>query len=155
MSNILSIIIVAVLGILGNITYFEYRLRKEHRKETIKEQLTKLLMPLYIILQTDELIKIAYGKNENLDFSEYESDKPDRLIMPIKEVLGKNLYLADDELHIHSLLFLKWAYGEDSKERFEKLHLKGYNALERDSALINFRKVVYEKYKEQKNKYLR
>ncbi len=152
MSNILSIIIVAVLGILGNITYFEYRLRKEHRKETIKEQLTKLLMPLYIILQTDELEWAACG-----DLYEHIANEPDRLVNPIKNILDKNLYLADDELQLCSLSFIAWAYSENSDDRFQKLHyhVTEYNVSDYDKELIDFRNVVYKKYNEQRKKYLK
>ena len=77
MSNFASIIIVAVFGVIGNIIYFEYRLKKEHRKEIDKEQLTKLLLPLYIIFKTNELELIEWLKNDDADPYEYESDKPD------------------------------------------------------------------------------
>jgi len=62
MSSIISIIIVAILGIIGNIVYFEYRFKKEHKKEIDKEQMTKLLLPLYIILKTDELEFLEWDK---------------------------------------------------------------------------------------------
>ena len=154
MFDITPIIIVAVLGIIGNIAYFEYRLKKEHRKEIAKERLTKLLLPLYIILKTDELEFLAWQKNENVGFIDYESDKPDRLLNPIKDVLGKNLYLADNELQMHSLLFMKWAYKEDSNERSQKLFREGLG-LERDKILNDFRELVYKKYNEQRKKYLK
>lgn len=152
MFDIAPIIIVAVLGVIGNIAYFEYRLKKEHGKEIVKERLTKLLLPLYIILKTDEIELLAW--NENVGFVDYESDKPDRLLKPIKNVLGKNLYLADSELQNHSLLFMEWAYGEDSNERTQKL-FRGELGLERDKILDDFRELVYKKYDEQRKKYLK
>lgn len=153
MSNIISIIIVAAFGVIGNIIYFEYRLRKEKRKEIIKEQLVKLLLPLYIIFKTDELEYLAWYKNPNLDEYEYESNKPDRLFKPAKEILDKNLYLADDELQLFSLLFIEWAYREDSNARFQELHNDMW--LSQDKTLNDFRELVYKKYNEQKKKYLK
>lgn len=151
MFNLISIIIVAALGVIGNIIYFEYRFKKEHRKEIAKEQLTKLLLPLYIILKTDELEYLAWRKNPDADLVEYESDKPDRLFKPIKDILDKNLFLADEELQMYALLFIEWAYREDSGERFQRLH---YKALEQDKAFNDFQKLIYKKYNEQKEKYL-
>ena len=153
MSSIVSIIIVAILGVLGNIIYFEYRLKKEHKKEISKEQLTKLLLPLYIILKTDELEFLAWLKNNDADIYEYESDKPNRLFNPIKNILDKNLYLADDELQLFSLMFIEWAYREDSRARFKELHNDMY--LTQDKILNDFRELVYKKYNEQKKKYLK
>ena len=152
MFNIISIVIVAILGVIGNIFYFEYRLKKEHYKKISKEQLTKLLLPLYIILNTDELEFLSWQKNEDADPCEYEAEKPIRLIKPIKDVLDKNLYLADDELQKHSLLFLEWAYREDDGLRAQKLYSVG---LEKDKMLDDFRGVVYKKYNEQRKKYIK
>ena len=90
MFDITPIIIVAVFGVIGNITYFEYRFKKEHGRKMTKEQLTKLLLPLYIILKTDEIELSAWLKSENANFCEYESDKPDRLLNPIKNILYAN-----------------------------------------------------------------
>lgn len=154
MSDITPIIIVAVLGVIGNIAYFEYRLKKEHGKEITKERLTKLLLPLYTILKTDEIELPAWQKNEGVTFVDYESDKPNRLLNSIKEVLSKNLYLADNELQIHSLLFMEWACREDSNERAQKLFREGLE-LERDKVLNDFRELVYKKYDEQRKKYLK
>lgn len=152
MFNIVSIIIVAILGVIGNIAYFEYRLKKEHRKEIIKEQLTKLLLPLYIAFENDEIECISWQKSEGVNFAEYKSEEPDRLRKPIKDVLTKNLYLADDELQMYSLLFLRWAFDEDSSERFQKLMAEG---LGKDKPLDDLRECVYKKYNEQRNKYLK
>jgi len=151
MTNIESIIVVAILGIIGNITYFEYRFKKESKKEIVKEQLTKLLLPLYIILKTDELELLEWQKHDVSDLIEYESDKPKRLFKPIKNILDDNLFLADEELQMHSLLFIEWAYREDSNERFQRLH---YKALEQDKIFSDFRELVYKKYNEQRKKYL-
>lgn len=152
MSNIVSIIIVAILGVIGNIIYFEYRLKKEHKREISKEQLTKLLLPLYIILKTDELEFLAWDK-VGADLFEYESNKPDRLFNLIKNVLDKNLYLADEELQMFSLLFIEWGYREDSGARFQELHNDMY--LTQDKTLNDFRDLVYKKYNEQRKKYLK
>ena len=152
MSSIISIIIVAILGIIGNIVYFEYRFKKEHKKEIDKEQMTKLLLLFYIILKTDELEFLEWDKI-GADLFEYESNKPNRLFNPIKNVLDKNLYLADEELQMFSLMFIEWAYKEDSGARFQELHNDMY--LTQDKILNDFRELVYKKYNEQKKKYLK
>lgn len=145
--NLISIIIVAVLGVIGNVIYFEYRLRKEHKKEITKEQLMKLLLPLYIILNNDDLITL----DQELDRYEHESDKPIRLLTSIKNILDKNLYLADDDLQRSALLFLSWAYSADCNERFQKLHSVG---LDEEKDFTNFRDLVYKKYDKQKKRFL-
>lgn len=147
MFNIASIITTAILVILGNILYFEYRFKKENTTE----KLTKLLQPLYIILKTDELEYHAYAKSKTVDLYEYYSDMPERLLKPIKKILNNYLYLADDQLQRQSLKFLKWAYSEDSNERYDKLHTQ---ALKQDKTFENFQKIVYKKYDEQREKYL-
>jgi len=152
MSNLNSIIIVAILGVIGNIIYFEYRFKKERKKEISKERLIKLLLPLYIILKTDELEELAWQKNENTDLYEYHADKPKRLFSPIKDILDKNLYLADDELQLFSLLFIEWTYREDSGARFQELH--NDMRLIQDEILDDFRSMVYRKYNEQRKKYV-
>lgn len=152
MTDFVSIIIVAVLGVIGNIAYFEYRLKKEQKKEVIKERLIKLLLPLYIVFKTDELALLAWQRNPDADEYEYESDKPDRLFNPIKEILDKNLYLADSELQSLSLLFIEWGFREDSKGRFQDLHNDMW--LPQDKILEDFRSLVYKKYDEQRSKYL-
>jgi hypothetical protein len=151
MIDLISVIIVAALGVIGNIVYFEYRFKKEYHKEIVKEQLIKLLLPLYMVFKTDELEFFAWQKNDDADLYEYESDKPDRLFKPIKEILDKNLFLADEELQMYAMLFVEWAYREDSRERFQRVH---YKVLEQDKILNDFRELVYKKYNEQKEKYL-
>lgn len=146
MSSIISIITTAILAILGNILYFEYR----YKKENTTKKLTKLLQPLYIILKTDELEYHAWIKNDNANLYEYYSDMPNRLLKPIKKILNNELYLADDQLQKQSLRFLRWAYSEDSNERFEKQT----RDFKQDKAFENFRKTVYKKYNEQREKYL-
>lgn len=151
MSDIYSIIIVAVLGIAGNIIYFEYRLRGERHKEVLKKRLTNLLLPLYFTLKDDELSAPAWNNREVGD--EYEFDRPYRLFNKLADIIKNNLYLADNELHKGCLDFLSWFYNCDTKEeRFQKLY-KGN--LEIDEELNKFSELIYKKYDEAREKYLK
>jgi len=151
MDNLLQIISVAILGVLGNIIYFEYRLKQESHKEIIKKRLTNLLLPLYYTLKNDELVIHAWLRSE-VDPYEYESDKPGRLLNNLTEIIKENLYLADDELHMACIMFLEWAHKSDPNERFQRVH---ESELIEDKALEEFRNIVYKKYNETRNKYIR
>ena len=149
MFNLLSIILVALLGVIGNVIFFRYQSRKERSKEVLKMRLASLLLPLYFVLKNDELEAHLWEKSD-ADFYEYESDKPERLLKPLVEIIKTNLYLADNELHKACISFIEWGYKSDTNERFQKVH---YGALD-DDAFSNFRDIVYKKYDETRNKYI-
>lgn len=151
MINLIPIILVAVSGVLGNIIYFEYRLKKERHKETLKKRLTDLLLPLYYTLKNDELVIHAWLKSD-ADPYEYESDKPERLLNSLTKIIKENLYLADDELHTACIMFMEWAYKSDTNERFQRIH---DSDLAEDKILEKFRDIVYKKYNETRNEYIK
>lgn len=151
MNNLISIIIVAFLGVIGNIIYFEYRLKKERRKEVLKKRLTNLLLPLYYTLKDDELVIHAW-LNSEADPYEYESDKPERLLSILQKIIKENLYLADDELHEACITFVEWAYGADKNERFQRVH---DGDLKEDNILKRFVEMVYNKYNEARREYIK
>lgn len=151
MNNLISIILVAILAILGNIIYFEYRFKKERRKDILKKRLVNLLLPLYYILKNDELLVHAWI-NSDADPYDYESDKPERLLKDLAEIIKENLYLADDELHKNCLMFIEWAYKGDTRERFQRVH---NGKLAEDKILEEFRDIVYKKYNEAKKEYIK
>lgn len=151
MNTLVSIITVAILGVIGNIIYFEYKLKKERRKEILKKRLTDLLLPLYYALKDDELVIHAWLKSE-ADPYEYESNMPTRLLNSLAETIKGNLYLADDELHAACVMFMEWAYKGDPDERFQRMHKGG---LSEDKILEKFRDTVYRKYYEAKSEYIK
>lgn len=117
LKTILPIIAVAILTLLGNVFYFEYKFRKERKKETLREKLTQFLLPLYFIFKKDEFELHEWIKAD-VDLDEYYSDMPRRLMSKeLYEIISKNLYLADDELHQACLQFLEWRYKSDVEER--------------------------------------
>jgi len=152
MISLVSIILVAVLGVIGNITYFEYRLKKERRKEVLKKRLTDLLLPLYYTLKNDELLIHAW-LNSEADPYEYESEKPERLLNILTEVIKENLYLADDELHEACIMFMEWVYKADNNGRFQRVHYDG--GLAEDKILKRFIEIVYKKYSETRKEYIK
>jgi len=151
MSDIISIILVAVLGVIGNIAYFEYRLKGERHKEVLEKSLTQLLLPLYYTLKEDEL-SIQAVLNSDADPYEYVSEKPNRLYKDLSEIIKNNLYLADDELHKGCIKFIEWVYKSDENERFQKIHESNYTE---DRVLEDFFKLVCKKYNETRNAYLK
>ena len=150
MIDLIPIILVAVLGVTGNIIYFEYRLKKERNREVLKKRLTNLLLPLYYTLKDDELVIHAW-LNSEADPYEYESDKPERLFNSLREIIKGNLYLADDELHEACIMFMEWAYKADKNERFQRVHSED---LIEDKVLKKFIEIVYKKYNETRNRYI-
>ena len=151
MPDILPIILVALLGVTGNIVYFEYKLKKQRSKEVLKMRLTNLLLPLYYVLKNDELELHLWIKSD-VDTYEYESYKPERLLKPLIEIIKKNLYLADNELHEACISFMEWAYKSDTSERFQKVH---DDTWKEDIAFSNFRDLVYKKYHETRSEYIK
>ena len=153
MQDILSIIIVAVLGVIGNIIYFEYRLKGERHKEILKKRLTRLLLPLYYAFKDEEFSMPAWHRSE-VSYQEYLSELPDRLRKDLSEIIKNNIYLADEELHKGCLEFIAWGYKQDEGERYEELMVAGFKE-NRDKALDSFKSLVYRKYEETKSQYLK
>ena len=138
------------MGVVGNIIYFEYRLKKERGREVLKKRLTNLLLPLYYTLKDDELLIHAW-LNSEADPYEYESDKPERLFNSLRKIIKENLYLADDELHEACIMFIEWAYKADKNERFQRVHSED---LKEDKLLKKFIELGNKKYHEQRNRYI-
>jgi len=151
MDTLYSIILVAALGVVGNIVYFEYRLRKERHREVLEKRLTNLLLPLYYTLKDDELTIHAW-LNSEADPYEYESDKPKRLLRRLRKIIKHNLYLADHELHKACITFMEWAYRADTNERFQRIH---DGELVEDKIFQKFVCEVYKKYNETKKEYIK
>lgn len=149
MSNIVSIIIVAVLGVIGNIAYFEYQLHKKSKKEIIKERLSKLLLPLYLTFEDDEINSRWYYEND--DPILHEAEKPIRLFKELRKVIYENIYLADDELHNSLLDFLNWAMQSNIDERFQEFHKDG---IKEEDKFKKLHKIVIKKYNQARKQYL-
>ncbi|MFA6534266.1 MAG: hypothetical protein WCT37_03775 [Patescibacteria group bacterium] len=149
MSNLLSIILVASLGVIGNIVYFRYQSKKENGKEVLKMKLINLLLPLFITLKHDEInLEWAIKYDDPCDF---DSDKPGRLFNKLIDIIKNNLYLADDELHEACLNFLNWAELSDESQRYQDIM---NNVNTDDADFEKFKKVVYERYHAERKKYL-
>ncbi len=149
MSNLTSIILVALLGVIGNIVYFKYQSKKERNKEVLKMRLTNLLLPLFVILKNDE-IELEYSIEYD-DPYDFDSEKPTRLLNKLKDIINTNIYLADEELHEACMAFIKWAYLSDTNQRFQDMH-NNVNIKEED--FENFKKIVIKKYYYEREKYL-
>lgn len=149
MINILSIILVALLGVLGNIIYFKYQIKKESSKEILKKRLTDLLLPLFITLKQEDLNfewSIKYD-----DPSDFHSEKPTRLRNKLNDIIENNLYLADDELHEACLTFLDWSGLCDEGQRYQNI----MNSIDIDDTdFEKFKQTVYKKYNEERKKYI-
>jgi hypothetical protein len=150
--TILTAVIVAILGILGNITYFGFTSKKKKSKEITKERLTRLLLPLYYILKNDELEVHEWIRSDDADMYEYVSDLPKRVFDPLVNIINDSVYLADEELHKASVDLIEWYYKCDPSERFQRVHWE--NELKEDKTFENFREIVYRKYEQDRNRYL-
>jgi hypothetical protein len=153
MSNLFSIILVALLGVIGNIAYFEYQTRKKNSEAILKQRLTDLLLPLYVILHVEEIAIKAWYSSPEGDYADAHSELPTRVLLPIKEIIKKNIYLADDELHQACLSFLHWAYNSDENERFQSLMGGKFDATVSDKGFDEFQETVIRKYQEARAEY--
>lgn len=154
MSNLISIIIVAIPGVIGNIAYFEYRTKKETSKKLIKERLTKLLLPLYVVLHLDETSTDAWLRSGEGDYEEVHSDLPTRVLSPVEKIIKENIYLADDKLHDACLNFLRWAYGSDTNQRFQDLMNRNFDFAIQDKDFKEFYDIVVDEYNKNRQEYL-
>jgi len=145
------IIIVATLSLMGNILYFNYRFKKERKKELLRETLTQLLLPLYVILKRDELEFYEWQNNDDADMAEYASDMPERLMSKVYPIIEKNLHLADSDLFTGCLQFLEWGHRSDSNQRFQRIHT---GALKEDRVLDEFKELIYSKFAYARKDYL-
>ncbi len=149
MDNLLSIITVATLGVIGNIIYFRYQIKKESNKEILKKRLTDLLLPLFITLKHDEM-NLEWAIKYD-DPSDYYSETPRRLLNKLSDIIKNNIYLADNELHEACFAFLKWAGLSDENQRYQDI-MNSKSLDETD--FENFKNVVYKKYEEERKKYI-
>ncbi len=155
MSNILSIIAVAVLGVFGNIAYFEYQTKKKTSKDLLKQRLTNLLLPLYVILHLEEISTDAWARSPDGDYADVHSELPNRILSPIEKVIKENIYLASDTLHEACIDFLQWAYGSDTNERFQKLMSGNFDFAIQDKDFKKFYDVVVREYNEARHEYIK
>lgn len=154
MSNLISIIIVAILGVIGNIAYFEYRTKKETSKDLLKQRLTNLLLPLYVTLHLKEIATDAWLRSGEGDYAESHSDLPTRMLSPIQKIIEENIYLANDQLHEACVEFLQWAYGSDTNERFQKLMNGNFDSAIQDKDFKKFYDIVILEYNNARHQYL-
>jgi hypothetical protein len=155
MGNLISIISVAVLSVIGNIAYFEYRTKKETSKDLLKQTLTKLLLPLYINLHVKEVSVKAWLETDNADsYEEFYSDLPTRTLSSVEKVIEENIYLANDKLHEACINFLGWAYRSDSNQRFQDMMNRKFDFESQDKEFKKFYEIVVSEYNKSRRMYL-
>lgn len=148
MSNVISIIIVAVLGVIGNIAYFEYQVKRKTKKDLLRQRLTELLLPIYIALEYDtiEVDKIQSTDDAPDVYPHFISDRTVRVANKIEEIIKKNLYLADDNLCEACLNFLGFAYQLNSNQRIE---------VGEDVYFNEFKDLIVKRFLSDKKEYLK
>ena len=154
MSDLVKIIIVAALGVLGNIAYFEYQTSKKSSKEILRERFTKLLLPLYVILYIDEKAEALWAMSENGDHADFFSHIPARVLNPAAKVIKENLFLADDELHVACINLLEWAHSENTNARYQEIMSGKFDFESKDAPFKKFAEVVLEQYEKDRHQYL-
>ena len=146
MQTLTPIIAVAALTLLGNVIYFNYKFNKVIKAKKNETKITEFLLPIYIIFKTEEFARHRWLKDPNADLAEYYSDMPDRLFVPIKNIIDKNLHLTDSDLQKLSVQFIEWGFREDSYQRFQDLHNgKGID----DSLFFAFRDEIYRQFEKE------
>lgn len=160
LETLFPVFIVAILSVIGNVIFFKYQFKKNKKWKILDQQLTELLLPLFYNLKNDEFDRIKLSQEEECpDTYEYYyqgfvADRPKRLLKIIVPIVKNKLYLADDDFHKSCIEFLSWAYTsnyEDRKIDFEC----GTKSKEKDKAFYEFKDLVYKKYNETRNKYLK
>lgn len=154
-SPLLQIIIVAVLGVMGNIAYFEYQTRKGASRDLVKLRLTNLLLPLYVALHIEEAAVEAWLRTRNGDYAESHAELPKRILHQIEKIIKENIYLADDKLHIACVNFLQWAYCSDTDARFQELMSGDFESAIRDKDFKKFYDIVTREYEDARHEYIK
>ena len=147
---LIPIFLVAILTIISNVIFFKYQFKKDNNLKIQHQQLTELLLPLFFAFKNDEFNHSEWFGNDNINPHEIVADEPKRLIKEIVPIVKKNLYLADDELHISCIEFLEWAHGVDVNERIMESC-----TLNTDKIILNFKNMVLKKYSSARNNYLK
>ena len=155
MSNLVSIILVAILGVFGNIVYFEYQTNKKKSKDILKQKLTDLLLPLYVILHLKEVSMDAWLSSGEGDYAEAHSDLPTRVLPLIEKIIEENIYLANDSLHEACLDFLQWAYSSNERERFQEIKRGSFDSSIRDKDFRKFYDIVVYEYNNARHQYIK
>lgn len=125
---------------------------KSHaRTEIRKERLTKLLLPLYVLLKREEVMwktELAFTDGDPPGFIE---DLP-KYYQPLEKILMEYLYLADDELSKKSLDFISWVNVSRVDEgRWDKIMENRIK--NEDVPLEKFKQCVFKKYEKDKSLY--
>jgi hypothetical protein len=157
MSNFISIIVVAALGVIGNIIYFEYQTHKKTSKDLLKQKLTQLLLPLYVALHLGEIEEDAFiSKSEDGDYGASFADLPKRVLSSVEKIIKNNMWLADDQLHEACVDFLQWAYASDTDQRLDKMMLGDFDsAFKDDEKFKKFYNIVMREYNDVRHQYLK
>jgi len=152
LKSLIPAIIAVILTIIGNVLFFRYQFKKNKKWKILNQQLTELLLPLFYILKEDGFDISECIMDENWNMYEFIAEQPKRLKTKIIPIIKKNLYLADDNLHKVCLEFLEWAYKVDENDRFGKLLTNGFND---EEIFLRFRELIFKKYNEVRNNYLK
>lgn len=116
-----------------------------------KEKITKLLLPLYIKLQEEEMHFSAELSFDNGDPGGFLADLP-TYYESLVAIIEQYLYLADDELTDKALKFLDWQKTEKFRDdRYDEIMISGTN----DVPLNELRKCVARKYLKEKQDYIK
>lgn len=125
----------------------QYYLKESSRIRSLRtDRLTKLLLPLYIKINDEEVEMSANMVHDDGDPAGFLDDLP-KFYSDVIPTLSENLYLADDELTEKAIKFIGWAkVSQYDSSRFDQIMTNGTN----DVILYEFRKCVLKKYKEEK-----
>ena len=118
--TLFSSIIIAILSIFGNILFFRYEFKKRHKLDVLQQQLTEFLLPLFYAFKDRQLKSLEWSDMDNYDYIEDETTKPKELLKEIVPIIKNKMYLADNELHLCCIDFLKWAVTFDENKAFQE-----------------------------------
>lgn len=149
---LIPVFLVAILTVIGNIVFFRYQFKKDSKWKILHQQLTEFLLPLFYVFKNDELNQSEWFNDNNMDPHEFLAEEPKRLVKKLTPIVKSKLYLADDELHASCIKFLEWAYTANENDRFQESHTKGVSM---DKVFFDFKELVYKKYNNARNNYLK
>lgn len=150
LNSFITILLTAVITTLANYWLQNKFFKQRSKKDVTHDRLVHLLQPLYIKVMMEDTLFEVHQKSDKGNPTCFLDDLP-KYYKQILKILKEYLYLADDELLNASIKFIFWMEIENVNNLRYDMVMTGN---QRDYELIEFKKCVIRKYKEDIRQYL-
>ncbi len=144
---LISALIGAIVATIANYIYYRKTTHKENTKQFLKEQITELLLPLFIYFEDIESVYMDTFTDKTFPDNlrgDNEEDFMNKLLdNTIYKIVSEKLYLASPKLSRLLLTFVNYQYAYNYDE-MDKIEYPNY-ILEQ---YIELKKTVAEEYHE-------